>query len=86
LKRLSAVPKLDQQFSLKAEEELVGVVVLVPDEVTLELCDLGALQNGGSSASRRKPLRVTSRRGSRMLEHETGLEPATPTLARRCWG
>jgi hypothetical protein len=19
------------------------------------------------------------------LEHETGLEPATPTLARRCW-
>jgi hypothetical protein len=20
------------------------------------------------------------------IEHETGLEPATPTLARRCWG
>jgi hypothetical protein len=34
------VPKLDQQSSLKAEEELVGVVVLVPDEVTLELYDL----------------------------------------------
>jgi hypothetical protein len=31
---------LDQQSSLKAEEELVGVVVLVPDEVTLELYDL----------------------------------------------
>jgi len=29
----------------------------------------------------RKPLRATPRRGSRLLEHETGLEPATPTLA-----
>jgi len=33
-------------------------------------------------ATNRKPLRVTPRRGSRMLEHETGLEPATPTLAK----
>ena len=33
-------------------------------------------------ATNRKPLRVTPRRGSRMLEHETGFEPATPTLAR----
>ena len=32
-------------------------------------------------AATKKPLRVTPRRGSRMLEHETGLEPATPTLA-----
>ena len=32
-------------------------------------------------ATNRKPLRVTPRRGSRMLEHETGLEPATPPLA-----
>ncbi len=37
-------------------------------------------------AQNQKPLRVTPRRGFRMLEHETGLEPATPTLARRCWG
>ena len=29
----------------------------------------------------RKPRRATPRRGSRNLEHETGLEPATPTLA-----
>ncbi len=29
----------------------------------------------------RKPLRATPRKGYRMLEHETGLEPATPTLA-----
>ncbi len=29
----------------------------------------------------RKPRRVTPRRGMRFLEHETGLEPATPTLA-----
>jgi len=29
---------------------------------------------------------LTSRGRSLFLEHETGLEPATPTLARRCWG
>ncbi len=29
---------------------------------------------------------LTSRGRSHFLEHETGLEPATPTLARRCWG
>ena len=34
----------------------------------------------------RKPLRATPRRGSRLLEHETGLEPATPTLAMRPMG
>jgi len=34
-----------------------------------------------AAASTRKPLRATPRRGSRILEHETGLEPATPTLA-----
>ena len=28
----------------------------------------------------RKPLRTTTRRGSRMLERETGFEPATPQL------
>lgn len=32
-------------------------------------------------AGTRKPRRATARRGSRFLEHETGLEPATPTLA-----
>ncbi len=32
-------------------------------------------------AGTRKPRRVTPRRGLRCLEHETGLEPATPTLA-----
>jgi hypothetical protein len=29
---------------------------------------------------------LTGRGRSLFLEHETGLEPATPTLARRCWG
>jgi len=29
---------------------------------------------------------LTGRGRFGMLEHETGLEPATPTLARRCWG
>ena len=29
---------------------------------------------------------LTGRGRWRNLEHETGLEPATPTLARRCWG
>jgi Phage integrase family len=29
---------------------------------------------------------LISRGRSHFLEHETGLEPATPTLARRCWG
>jgi hypothetical protein len=29
---------------------------------------------------------LTGRGRSLYLEHETGLEPATPTLARRCWG
>jgi hypothetical protein len=28
---------------------------------------------------------LTDRGRSLYLEHETGLEPATPTLARRCW-
>ena len=28
---------------------------------------------------------LTGRGRSLYLEHETGLEPATPTLARRCW-
>ncbi len=32
-------------------------------------------------ATNEKPLRATPRRDSRMLEHETGLEPATPTVA-----
>jgi len=54
--------------------------------------DLGFLDFGGtkrhpdgtsrsSVAGTRKPLRATPRRGSRNLEHETGLEPATTTLA-----
>jgi len=34
-----------------------------------------------AAAGTRKPLRATPRRGSLNLEHETGLEPATPTLA-----
>jgi integrase len=57
-----------------------------------EETDLGFLDFGGAKrhpggtqrraiASTRKPLRRTPRRGSRILEHETGLEPATPTLA-----
>jgi hypothetical protein len=29
---------------------------------------------------------LTGRGRLHFLEHETGLEPATPTLARRCWG
>ncbi len=29
---------------------------------------------------------LTSRGRLHFLAHETGLEPATPTLARRCWG
>ena len=29
---------------------------------------------------------LTGRGRWQFLEHETGLEPATPTLARRCWG
>jgi hypothetical protein len=31
------------------------------------------------------PASHLAKRGSHFLEHETGLEPATPTLARRCW-
>jgi integrase len=57
-----------------------------------EETDLGFLDFGGTRrhprgtkqravAQTTKPLRATPRRGSRMLEHETGLEPATPTLA-----
>ncbi len=58
-----------------------------------EETDLSFLDFGGTrrhprgtkvraAAPTRKPLRVTPRRGSRSPEHETGLEPATPTLAR----
>ncbi len=57
-----------------------------------EETDLGFLDFGGTrrhprgtrfraATVTRKPLRATPRRGSRNLEHETGLEPATPTLA-----
>ncbi len=57
-----------------------------------EETDLSFLDFGGAGrhprgtrlravAGTKKPHRVTPRRGSRMLEHETGLEPATPTLA-----
>ncbi len=57
-----------------------------------EESDLSFLDFGGTkrhprgtklraAAGTRKPRRVTPRRGSRFLEHETGLEPATPTLA-----
>jgi len=60
-----------------------------------EQTDLSFLDFGGTrrhprgtklraAGHKRKPLRATPRRGSRMLEHETGLEPTTPTLARRC--
>ena len=68
------------------------------EETDLSFLDFGASrsQSGGTRRHPRgtkhravvaneKPLRATPRRGSRMLEHETGLEPATPTLARRCW-
>ena len=58
-----------------------------------EETDLGFLDFGGTrrhprgtelppAAGTRKPRRATPRRGSRFLEHETGLEPATPTLAK----
>jgi hypothetical protein len=33
------------------------------------------------ASATRKPLRVTPRRGSRFMEHETRFELATPTLA-----
>jgi hypothetical protein len=64
------------------------------EETDLSFLDFGASrsQSGGTRRHPRgtkhravvaneKPLRATPRRGSRMLEHETGLEPATPTLA-----
>jgi len=52
--------------------------------------DLGFLDFGGTKrhprgtkvenvAGKKKPLRVTPRRGSHFLEHETGLEPAFPS-------
>jgi integrase len=57
-----------------------------------EETDLSFLDFGGTrrhprgtglraAAGMRKPPRASRRRGSRNLEHETGLEPATPTLA-----
>ena len=57
-----------------------------------EETDLSFLDFGGTKrhprgtkrrtvSTRRKPLRATPRRGFRTLEHETGFEPATPTLA-----
>ncbi len=58
-----------------------------------EETDLSFLDFGGTrrhprgtklraAVSTRKPRRATPRRDSRNLEHETGLEPATPTLAK----
>jgi hypothetical protein len=62
------------------------------EETDLSFLDFGDTKRHPRGTKRRavaaneKPLRATPRRGSRMLEHETGLEPATPTLARRCCG
>ncbi len=59
------------------------------EETDLSFLDFGGTRrhprgtNVRAAAPTRKPLRVTPRRGSRLLEHETGLEPATPTLAKR---
>ena len=57
------------------------------EDVDLSFLDFGGTKRHPRGTKRRavvrteKPLRITPRRGSRMLEHETGLEPATPTLA-----
>ncbi len=60
------------------------------EETDLSFLDFGGTRRHPRGTKQRavaaneKPRRATPRRGSRMLEHETGLEPATPTLARRC--
>ena len=57
------------------------------EESNLSLLDFGGARRHPRGTKRRvvatsrKPLRATPRRGFRNLEHETGLEPATPTLA-----
>jgi len=57
------------------------------EETDLSFLDFGDTKRHPGGTKRRalatngKPLRATPRKGSRMLEHETGLEPATPTLA-----
>jgi len=64
------------------------------EETDLSFLDFGPAGAGAGVAKRhprgtrrraalttRKPRRATPRRGSGNLEHETGLEPATPTLA-----
>ncbi len=58
------------------------------EETDLSFLDFGGTRRHPRGTKRqavatsRKPLRATPRRGSRFLEHETGLEPATPTLAK----
>ncbi len=57
------------------------------EETDLSFLDFGGTRRHPRGTKQRavaaneKPRRATPRRGSRMLEHETGLEPATPTLA-----
>ena len=57
------------------------------EETDLSFLDFGGTRRHPRGTKRRavatsrKPRRVTPRRGFRNLEHETGLEPATPTLA-----
>ncbi len=57
------------------------------EEEDLSFLDFGSTKrhprgtDGREPSARKKPLRITPRRGSRIMEHETGLEPATTTLA-----
>ncbi len=59
------------------------------EETDLSFLDFGGTRRHPRGTKRvasvgtRKPRRATPRRGSRKMEHETGLEPATPTLAKR---
>ena len=48
--------------------------------------NLDQLMQAGQAGERENAPDLTSRGRSLILEHETGLEPATPTLARRSWG
>ena len=56
------------------------------EETDLSFLDFGGTRRHPRGTERRavrhtrKPLRVTPRRGSRILERETGLEPATLSL------
>jgi hypothetical protein len=58
------------------------------EEADLSFLDFGGTRRHArgtvlrTAAGITKPPRANTRRGLRILEHETGLEPATPTLAR----